>query len=188
MANHLEKDNELVLGAHMLEICPSIAARKPSCEIHPLGIGDKEDPVRLIFDTKPGPAVNATLVDLGNRFRLVVNEVDVRETPEALPKLPVARAVWKPRPNLQIAAAAWIYAGGSHHPVFSQALRSEHFEDYAEMLGLAEAHSLTFGRVQRAPFRGCTAPCRECPLWHSQPRVQAFHPERYRGTRESEIL
>ncbi|MBX3434828.1 MAG: L-arabinose isomerase [Pirellulales bacterium] len=122
------------LGAHMLEICPSIAAGTPSCEIHPLGIGGKEDPVRLVFDAPAGPAVNATIVDLGDRFRLVLNEVEVIAPPEPLPKLPVARAVWRPLPDLATAAAAWIYAGGSHHPTFSQALATEHFEDFAEMI------------------------------------------------------
>lgn len=125
-----------VLGAHMLEICPSIAQGKPSCEVHPLSIGGKEDPVRLVFDTAPGPAVNATLVDMGNRFRLVLNEVDVVAPPQSLKKLPVARALWKPRPDLNTAAAAWIYAGGSHHPTFSQALTTSHFEDFAEMSGV----------------------------------------------------
>lgn len=132
---HLDSQNGLVLGAHMLEICPSIASSQPSCEIHPLGIGGKEDPVRLVFDTPPGAAVNASLVDLGDRFRLILNEVEVVEPLEALPRLPVARAVWKPQPNLKTAAAAWIYAGGSHHPVFSQAIGAEHFEDFAEMTG-----------------------------------------------------
>lgn len=133
---HLRGDDSLCLGSHMLEICPSIAATKPSCEIHPLGIGGKEDPVRLVFDAPAGPAVNATWSDMGNRFRMVLNEVEVVETPEALPKLPVARAVWKPLPDLNVAAAAWIHAGGSHHPTFSQALTTEHFEDLADILGL----------------------------------------------------
>jgi L-arabinose isomerase len=133
---HLRGDASLVLGAHMLEVCPSIAGGRPSCEIHPLGIGGKEDPVRLVFDVAAGPAINATIVDLGNRFRMVVNEVDVAAPPEPLAKLPVARAVWKPRPDLKTAAAAWIYAGGSHHPTFSQALTAEHLEDLAEMWGV----------------------------------------------------
>jgi len=133
---HLTEQDATCLGAHMLEICPSIAAEKPSCEIHTLGIGGKEDPVRLVFDTAPGAAVNATLVDMGNRFRLVLSEVDVVQPEKALEKLPVARALWKPRPDLSTAAAAWIYAGGSHHPVFSQALTTEHFEDFAEMTGV----------------------------------------------------
>lgn len=129
-------DDGKTLGAHMLEVCPSIAAAKPSCEIHPLSIGGKDDPVRLVFTAPPGPAVNASLVDLGDHFRLVMNEVDVVEPDAKLEKLPVARAVWNPRPTLPAAAAAWIQAGGSHHPVFSQALRAEHFENLAQMWGV----------------------------------------------------
>ena len=133
---HLPDGKEQVLGAHMLEICPTIASGRPSCEIHPLGIGGKDDPVRLVFDAAPGAAVNATLIDMGNRFRMILNEVEVVQPPAALPKLPVARAVWNPAPNFPTAAAAWIYAGGSHHPVFSQALKTEHFEDLCEMLDI----------------------------------------------------
>ncbi|MFO0788441.1 MAG: L-arabinose isomerase [Pirellulales bacterium] len=133
---HLAEGDEQVLGAHMLEICPSIAAGRPSCEIHPLGIGGKEDPVRLVFDAPPGPAVNVTLVDLGDRFRMVLNEVDVVTPKEPLQKLPVARAMWRPRPSFKDAATGWIYAGGSHHPTFSQALTTQHFEDLAEMWGI----------------------------------------------------
>ena len=124
-----------VLGAHMLEICPSIAADTPSLEIHPLSIGGKADPVRLLFTASAGPAVNASLIQVGHRFRMIVNDVDVVEPPE-LPKLPVARAVWVPRPNLRTAAAAWIYAGGAHHTSFSQSLNSEHLEDFANMADL----------------------------------------------------
>lgn len=134
---HLPASGEdLVLGAHMLEICPSIAAGQPRCEVHPLGIGGKEDPVRLVFEAPAGPAVNATIVDLGDRFRLIVNEVETVAPPEGLPKLPVAYAVWKPAPDLKAAAAAWVYAGGSHHPTFSQALTTEHYEDLAAALGV----------------------------------------------------
>lgn len=125
-----------VLGAHMLEICPTIAADKPSLEIHPLSIGGKADPVRLVFTAPSGPAINASVVDVGNRFRMIVNEVDVVAPDEALPKLPVARAVWVCRPNLRIAATAWIYAGGAHHTGFSQSLTSEHMEDFADMAGI----------------------------------------------------
>jgi L-arabinose isomerase len=128
--------DRLVLGAHMLEICPTIAAGMPRCEVHPLGIGGKEDPVRLVFDAPAGPAVNATLIDLGDRFRMITNEVETVAPPHDLPKLPVARAVWKPLPDFATSAAAWVYAGGSHHPVFSQALSTQHFEDLAEMLGI----------------------------------------------------
>ena len=125
-----------ILGAHMLEICPSIAADKPALEIHPLGIGGKADPVRLVFTAPNGPAVVASLVDMGNRFRLIVNEVDVIQPEQPLPDLPVARAVWLPKPSLKVAAAAWIYAGGAHHTGFSQALRLEHLEDFAEIAGV----------------------------------------------------
>lgn len=133
---HLSEGEERVLGAHMLEICPSIAANKPSCEVHPLGIGGKEDPVRLVFDARPGPAVNIALVDLGDRFRMVLNEVDVVEPPERLRSLPVARAIWTARPSFKVAATSWIYAGGSHHSTFTQALTTEHFEDLADMWGI----------------------------------------------------
>jgi L-arabinose isomerase len=134
---HLPANGDaLVLGSHMLEICPTIAAGRPSCEIHALGIGGKEDPVRLVFDAPPGPAVNATLVDLSDRYRLVVNNVDVVSPIAPLPKLPVAHALWKPAPDLKTAAAAWIYAGGSHHPTFSQALTCEHFDDFADLTGV----------------------------------------------------
>jgi len=133
---HLDPAGPLVLGAHMLEICPSIAARRPSLEIHPLGIGGKEDPVRLEFDAPPGPAVNAAVLDLGNRFRLLVNELDVIAPPHSLPKLPVARAVWHARPNLETAATAWILAGGPHHTSFSQSLTVEHLAAFAELAGV----------------------------------------------------
>ncbi len=125
-----------VLGSHMLEICPTIAADKPSLEVHPLGIGGKADPVRLVFTAPSGPAIVASLVDMGDKFRLIVNEVDVIQPEQALPKLPVARAVWVPKPNLKVAAAAWIYAGGAHHTGFSQALTLEHMEDFAEIAGV----------------------------------------------------
>lgn len=125
-----------VLGSHMLEICPSIAAGKPSLEVHPLGIGSKADPVRLVFTAPSGPAVVASLVEMGDSFRLVVNEVDVVQPDEELPNLPVARAVWLPKPSLKVAAAAWIYAGGAHHTGFSQALTTEHLEDFAEIAGI----------------------------------------------------
>jgi L-arabinose isomerase len=120
----------------MLEVCPSIAADKPSIEVHPLGIGDKADPVRLVFTAPSGPAVVVSLVDLGNRFRMIANEVEVVQPEEALPKLPVARAVWLPKPSLRVAAAAWIYAGGAHHTGFSQALTIEHLQDFAEIAGV----------------------------------------------------
>ncbi|MGD9529649.1 MAG: L-arabinose isomerase, partial [Pseudonocardia sp.] len=122
---HLGPGPQRVLGAHMLEVCPSIAAGVPSVEIHPLGIGDREDPVRMVFDTAPGPAIVVGMSDMGTRFRLVLNEVDVVEPDEPLPHLPVARAVWEPRPDLRTSAEAWIMAGAPHHTVLSTALTTE---------------------------------------------------------------
>jgi L-arabinose isomerase len=133
---HLAPEGQKVLGAHMLEVCESIADGKPSLEIHPLSIGGKADPARLIFGVPTGPAVNASVIDLGNRFRMLVNEVDVVPPDEPLPKLPVARVLWAPRPNLKTAATCWILAGGAHHTGFSQAVTSDHLEDFAEMAGI----------------------------------------------------
>jgi L-arabinose isomerase len=123
----------------MLEVCETIAASRPTLEIHPLGIGGKEDPVRLVFNTPAGPAINASLIDLGNRFRLLVHEVEVIDPPQALPKLPVARAVWQNKPDFKTGCAAWIYAGGAHHTGFSQAVTTEHMEDFAQIAGLETA-------------------------------------------------
>jgi L-arabinose isomerase len=133
---HFDPNNSLVLGAHMLEICPSIAAGKPSCEIHPLGIGGKADPVRLVFDVAAGSALNVSLIDMGNRFRMLINTVEAIAPIEPLPNLPVARVLWKPHPDMSTALAAWIYAGGAHHTVFSQNLTSEYFEDFADLFGV----------------------------------------------------
>jgi L-arabinose isomerase len=132
---HLSPNGHQVLGAHMLEICESIAAAKPSLEIHPLGIGGREDPVRLVFDAPAGPALNASLIDMGNRFRLLVNEVEAVKPPP-LPKLPVARAVWECRPDFKTACACWILAGGAHHTGFSYAVTSEMLEDFATVAGV----------------------------------------------------
>jgi L-arabinose isomerase len=132
----LVPEGPAVLGAHMLEVCPSIAARRPSCEIHPLSIGGKGDPVRLVFTAAPGPAVLVALVDLGDRFRFVLNEVDLVEPAEELPRLPVARALWRPKPDFATAAEAWLRAGGSHHTVLCRAVGTEAFADLAEMAGL----------------------------------------------------
>jgi L-arabinose isomerase len=132
---HLSPKGHQVLGAHMLEICPSIAAGKPTVEIHPLGIGGKSDPVRLVFDAPAGDALNASLVDLGNRFRLIVNEVKAVKTPK-LPKLPVARAVWECKPDFKTACAAWIYAGGAHHTGYSYSVTTEMLEDFATIAGI----------------------------------------------------
>jgi len=133
---HLEPGNEMVLGAHMLEVCASIAAGKPSLEIHPLGIGGKADPARLVFQTSARPAIAASLIDLGERFRLLVNDLEVVDPKKDLPKLPVARVVWKPKPSLKVAAAAWILSGGAHHTCFSQALDRRHLQDFAEIAGI----------------------------------------------------
>ncbi len=133
---HLSPSGMKVLGAHMLEVCPSIAEDKASLEVHPLGIGGRADPARLVFNTRPGPAINAALMDMGNRFRLLVNQVDVVRPDQPLPKLPVARALWTPQPNLKVGAAAWIYAGGAHHTAFSMAIGAEHLADFAEMAGI----------------------------------------------------
>jgi len=133
---HLDPNNSLVLGSHMLEICPSIADAKPNVEIHPLGIGGKADPVRLVFNAPAGAALNASIVDLGNRFRLLVNEVDVIAPPKPLPRLPVARAVWKCKPDFKTACASWIYAGGAHHTAFSYAVTQEHLQDFADIAGI----------------------------------------------------
>ena len=137
---HLQPGNKLVLGAHMLEICPSIADGNASLQVHPLGIGGKADPARLVFNTPAGAGVNVALMDFGNRFRLLVNEVDVVEPDAPLPKLPVARAVWAPRPDFSTSAGAWILAGGAHHTVFSPALTQQHLDDFAEMAGVELFH------------------------------------------------
>jgi L-arabinose isomerase len=130
------KDGGQVLGAHMLEVCPSITDEKPSAEIHPLSIGGKADPVRLVFTAASGKAVNASVIDMGNRFRLIVNQVNIIQPQHPLPKLPVARAVWVPEPTLKIAATAWIHAGGAHHTALSRALTPAHLENFAEMAGM----------------------------------------------------
>lgn len=126
----------MVLGAHMLEICASIADDKASCQIHPLGIGGKGDPVRLVFNVAAGPAINASVIDMGNRFRLLVNEVEAVKPEHDLPKLPVARVLWKPLPDMRTGCAAWIQAGGAHHTCYSQNLSSDHMQDFADMAGI----------------------------------------------------
>jgi L-arabinose isomerase len=133
---HFNPKNPLVLGSHMLEICESIAEGKASCEIHPLGIGGKEDPVRLVFNTAPGNALNASIIDMGNRFRMLVNEVEAVKAEHDLPKLPVARVLWKPLPDIKTACGAWILAGGAHHTGYSQNLTAEYMQDFAEMAGI----------------------------------------------------
>jgi L-arabinose isomerase len=135
---HFNPKGMRVLGAHMLEICPSIAAGKSKCEAYPLGIGGKDDPVRLTFDCATGPALNATLVDMGNRFRMIVNTLDVVKPEKPMPNLPVAQVVWDAKPNLKVAAAAWIEAGGAHHSGFTMALTKEHMEDFANIAGVEQ--------------------------------------------------
>ncbi|HOO65496.1 MAG: L-arabinose isomerase [Bacteroidales bacterium] len=132
---HLDPKNMAILGAHMLEVCPSIASGKPALEVHPLGIGGKDDPARLVFRTRLGEAIAASMVQMGDRFRLIVNTMKVIECPP-MPKLPVASVLWIPYPDLKTAARAWIYAGGAHHTSFSQALTAEHMADFADITGI----------------------------------------------------
>jgi L-arabinose isomerase len=133
---HMEPGNELVLGAHMLEICPTIAATKPKIEVHPLGIGGKADPARMVFDGRGGSAINASIIDMGRRFRLLINEVEAVQSQREMPKLPVARVLWKPQPSLRDSAEAWILAGGAHHTCFSYVVKTGHLTDWAEMAGI----------------------------------------------------
>lgn len=130
---HFEPGNELVLGAHMLEICPTISATKPKIEVHPLGIGGKEDPARFVFDGKDGSALNASIIDLGHRFRLLVNEVDAVQPEKKMPNLPVARVLWKTQPSLSQAVENWIQAGGAHHTCYSYNVTTEQLRDFAEL-------------------------------------------------------
>lgn len=133
---HFEPGHQQVLGAHMLEICPSISNEKIRCEIHPLGIGGKKDPVRLVFNADHGPALNASLIDMGNRFRLLVNTVEAVAPTHTMPKLPVARVLWKPHPDMNTGCSAWLLSGGAHHTCFSQNLDAEILEDFAIMAGV----------------------------------------------------
>ena len=133
---HLDPSQMKVLGAHMLEVCESISTGKPKIQIYPLSIGGKADPPRLIFNVPPGPALNASLIDMGNRFRMIVNEVTAIEPDAPLPNLPVARVVWIPKPDLKRAAGAWILAGGAHHTAYSQAVTQEYLEDFSEISGI----------------------------------------------------
>jgi len=137
---HLNPGGMKVLGAHMLEICPSIGTGKSKLEVHPLGIGGKDDPARLVFNVPEGPAINVSLIDMGNRFRIIVNSVDCVKPDADMPKLPVARALWVPLPDLKTGAAAWILAGGAHHTAFSQAVNAQYLEDFAEMAGVEFIH------------------------------------------------
>jgi len=133
---HLEPDNEMVLGAHMLEVCPSISVSKPKIEVYPLGIGGKAAPARMVFDAAEGHALNASLVDMGGRFRLIINEVEAVKPQYEMPKLPVSRVLWKPLPSMSVATEAWILAGGAHHTAFSYVVTSEQLCDWAEIVGI----------------------------------------------------
>jgi len=130
----LGREPAVILGSHMLEVCPTIAKDRPRVEIHPLGIGDREDPVRLVFDGNPGPAVVVGIADMGDRFRLVANKITVIDPPQPLPQLPVARAVWEPAPDLETSTEAWLTAGGPHHTVLTRALTIDHLTDLADIL------------------------------------------------------
>jgi L-arabinose isomerase len=136
---HFDPSGMRVLGAHMLEVCPTIALGRPKLEVHQLSIGGKADPARLVFKTATGRAINVSVIDLGNRFRMIVNDVEVVPCPD-MPKLPVASVLWNPMPDLKTGAAAWILSGGAHHTGFSQSLDAEYMEDFAEMLGIEFIH------------------------------------------------
>lgn len=133
---HMDPSNEMVLGSHMLEVCPTISNEKPKIEVHPLGIGGKADPARMVFNCGAGSALNASIIDMGDRFRLLINEVDAVEAAHDMPKLPVARVLWKPHPSLSTSAEAWIHAGGAHHTVFSYEVTTEQLVDWANLAGI----------------------------------------------------
>ena len=133
---HLEPGNEMILGAHMLEVCPTISSEKPRVEVHPLGIGGKNDPARIVFNGATGAAVCASLIDMGNRFRLIISEVEAIKVEKPMPNLPVACVLWKPLPSLRDASEAWILAGGAHNTSFSFVVTSEHLLDWAEIVGI----------------------------------------------------
>jgi L-arabinose isomerase len=133
---HLDPAGPKILGAHMLEVCPTISDKKVSCEIHPLSIGGRSDPVRLVFNAGTGPAVVVALMDMGDRFRLLANQIDLVTPDRPMPKLPVGRAVWQPRPNMPTATEAWLMAGGSHHTALTRALGPEPLADFADIAGL----------------------------------------------------
>lgn len=136
----LTPGNELSLGAHMLEVCPSIAAGKPKIEVHALGIGDREPPARLVFEGKEGPAIVASLVDMGGRLRLIVQDIVCVKPPLSMPNLPVARVMWKPEPDLKTGAKAWILAGGAHHAVLSYDVSVDMMRDFARMMDIEFVH------------------------------------------------
>ncbi len=138
--NFAPNGESLILGAHMLEVCPSVAAGRPKIEVHPLGIGGKDDPARLVFEGKAGPAITASLIDMGGRMRLIVQDVEAVKPILPMPNLPVARVMWKPLPNLETAAEAWIIAGGAHHSVISYSVTAEQLADWAEIMGIEYVH------------------------------------------------
>ena len=137
---NLEPGNEMILGAHMLEVCPTLAKDKPKIQVHPLGIGDREPPARVVFDTPAGKGIVVSLIDLGDRLRMIVNDIECVEHPHKMPNLPVAGVLWKPMPDLKTSAQAWIYAGGAHHSVLSYALTADHMRDLAEILDIEFIH------------------------------------------------
>ncbi|MCR1288358.1 L-arabinose isomerase [Shouchella clausii] len=153
--NHLEPGQEMILGSHMLEVCPTISAQKPEIVVAPLSMGNREDPARLVFKGKAGRALNAALIDMGSRFRLVANEVEAVENPHDMPKLPVASVLWKPLPSFSEATEAWIYAGGAHHTVFSYEISKEQLADWASLMGIEciviDDHS-NVGQVRKELF------------------------------------
>lgn len=137
---HFEPGNEMLLGSHMLEVCPTCSAEKPKIQVHPLGIGDREDPARLVFKAQTGKGIVVTLVDMGDRLRMICNDVECKEQVHDMPKLPVAGVLWKPLPCLQTSAEAWIYAGGAHHSVLSYSLTADNMRDFAEIMGIEFVH------------------------------------------------
>ncbi len=137
---HFEPGNEMLLGSHMLEVCPTCAAERPKIQVHPLGIGDREDPARLVFKAQTGKGIVVTLVDMGDRLRMICNDVECKEQVNDMPKLPVAGVLWKPLPCLQTSAEAWIYAGGAHHSVLSYSLTADNMRDFAEIMGIEFVH------------------------------------------------
>ena len=137
---HLEKGNEHILGAHMLEVCPSVAVNRPKIQVHELGIGDRRPPARLVFDSKDGDAIVASLVDMGGRLRLIVNDIKACNPLHKMPKLPVAGVMWKPLPDLETSATAWIMSGGAHHSVLSYDVTAEMMHDWAVMMGIEYVH------------------------------------------------
>ncbi len=137
---HLGPGEPKILGAHMLEVCPTISGAPPSCEIHPLGIGGREDPVRLVFRAKPATGFVVGLIDLGDRFRLVANDIEIVEPDEPLPRLPVACAVWRPAPSFATSAEAWLTAGGPHHTALTTALSFDTLADFAQLANVELLH------------------------------------------------